>query len=68
MQQGRADRVAQSSLMAADPGLARIFQKGAAADTDFTPEEFMQWTMICRALFISGEDSFLQHKAGLLSN
>ena len=67
MQQGRADRVAQSSLMVADPGLARIFQKGLAADTDFTREEFMQWMMICRAMFISGEDSFLQHKAGLLS-
>jgi predicted dehydrogenase len=68
MQQGRADRVAQSSLMVADPALARIVQKGLAANTDFTPDEFMQWTMISRAIFISGEDSFLQHRAGLLSN
>lgn len=67
MQQGRADRVAQSSLMVADSGLASVMQKGLAADTDLTREEFAQWTMICRALFISGEDSFLQHKAGLLS-
>ena len=67
MQQGRADRVAQSSLMVADPRLASVMQRGLAADTDFTREEFAQWTMICRAMFISGEDSFLQHKAGLLS-
>jgi hypothetical protein len=67
MQQGRADRVSQASLMAAEPGLARIFQKGQAGDPDFTPEEFTQWVMMCRAMFISGEDSFLQHKAGLLS-
>jgi hypothetical protein len=66
MQQGRADRASQGALALANPELARVFRKGAAGDADLTREEFTQWTMICRALFLSGEDSFLQHKAGQL--
>lgn len=66
MQQGRADRASQGAMAIADPQLARVFQKGAAGDTGLTREEFTQWMMICRALFLSGEDSFLQHKAGQL--
>jgi len=67
MQQGRADRTSQNSLALADPVLARIWQKGAAGDTDLTPLEFTQWMLICRSAFLSGEDSFMQHKAGLLA-
>ncbi len=66
MQQGRADRAAHGALALADPELARVFRKGAAGDAGLTREEFTQWMMICRALFLSGEDSFLQHKAGQL--
>lgn len=66
MQQGRADRASHGALTLADPGLARVFRKGAAGDAGLTRDEFTQWTMICRALFLSGEDSFLQHKAGQL--
>ncbi|HEY6325008.1 MAG TPA: hypothetical protein VIW73_00650 [Candidatus Cybelea sp.] len=68
MQQGRADRTSQASLAAANPDLARVFQKGAAGDQELTREEFTQWMLICRGLFLSGEDSFLQHEAGMLSN
>ena len=67
MQQGRADRTSQGSLMLADPVLARIWQKGMAGDSDLTPLEFTQWMLICRSAFLSGEDSFVQHKAGLLA-
>ena len=68
MQQGRADRTSQASLAAANPELARVLQKGMAGDTTLTREEFTQWMWICRALFLSGEDSFLQHEAGMLSD
>lgn len=68
MQQGRADRTSQASLATANPELARIFQKGAAGDAELTREEFTQWMLISRALFLSGEDSFLQHQAGMLSD
>jgi hypothetical protein len=67
MQQGRADRTAQASLAFANPELARVYQKGVAGDTGLSREEFTQWMMMCRAVFLSGEDSFLQHEAGLLS-
>ena len=68
MQQGRADRTSQASLVTANPELARVFQKGAAGDAELTREEFTQWMLMCRALFLSGEDSFLQHEAGMLSD
>lgn len=67
MQQGRADRIAQASLAIANPELARIYQKGIAGDPELSHEEFTQWMMLCRAVFLSGEDSFLQHEAGLLT-
>jgi hypothetical protein len=68
MQQGRADRTSQASLATANPELARVFQKGAAGGAELTREEFTQWMLMCRALFLSGEDSFLQHEAGMLSD
>jgi len=67
MQQGRADRTSQGSLMLADPALALVWKKGMAGDSDLTPLEFTQWMLICRSAFLSGEDSFMQHKAGLLA-
>ena len=66
MQQGRADRASNGALAIASPELARVFQKGTAGDPTLTREEFTQWMMMCRAMFLSGEDSFLQHKAGQL--
>src|SRR6476661_1262645 len=66
MQQGRAVRASQASLATASPELARIWRKGLAGDSDFTQDEFSQWMLLCRASLLSGEDSFLQHKAGLL--
>jgi hypothetical protein len=39
-----------------------------AGDTTLKREEFGQWMWLCRALFLSGEDSFLQHEAGMLSD
>jgi hypothetical protein len=66
MQHGRADRASIGAMTLAGPELARVFQKGMAGEPEHTGEEFNQWTLICRATFLSGEDSFLQHKAGLL--
>lgn len=66
MQQGRADRTSQASLTMAHPDMARIWQKGLSAEPDLTQEEFVQWSLACRAAFLSGEDSVLQHKMGML--
>ena len=66
IQQGRANRTSQASIDVAGSGLATVFRRGVAGDPDLTPEQFDQWMLICRALWLSSEDSFLQHEAGLL--
>jgi hypothetical protein len=66
MQQGRADRVSQLTLAVADPQLARVFRMGITGDSLLTRDEFLQWMLMARAAFLSAEDSFLQHKSGLL--
>jgi hypothetical protein len=68
MQQGRADRTSHAALACANPELTRVLVKGMAGETSLTREEFSQWMQLCRAMFLSGEDSFLQHEAGMLSN
>ena len=35
-------------------------------DPTLTREEVTQWLLMCRAAFLSGEDSFLQYQAGAL--
>lgn len=67
MQQARADRTSMGSLTVAGSELARIWMKGGAGDADLTPVELTQWLMLARSLFLSGEDSVLQYKAGLMS-
>lgn len=67
MQQARADRTSVGSLTVAGQELARIWMKGGAGDADLTPVEFTQWLLLTRSAFLSGEDSVLQYKAGLLS-
>jgi hypothetical protein len=67
MQQARADRTSATSLGTADPVLARIWLKGMSGDADLTPVEFTQWMLLARGAFLSGEDSILQYKAGLMS-
>jgi len=66
MQQGRADRASKASLTIAGTELARIWEKAMAGDPILTREEVTQWLLICRAAFLSGEDSFLQYQAGAL--
>ena len=67
MQQGRADRTSQAALTLAQGGLSSIWHRGAVGDQSLSREEFDQWMLLCRAAFLSGEDSYMQHKAGLLS-
>jgi hypothetical protein len=68
VQQGRADRASHRAMIMASPELAAIVQRGLAGSKELTREQFNQWTLICRSLFITVEDSFLQRKAGLLDD
>lgn len=66
MQQGRADRVSKASLSIASADLARVWQIGCSSNPQFTRDEFAQFSLIMRSAFLSGEDSFLQYRAGTL--
>jgi hypothetical protein len=68
VQQGRADRASHRAMLMAAPELARVVQRGMAGNQELTREEFNQWTLICRSLFLTVEDSYLQRKAGLLDD
>jgi hypothetical protein len=66
MQQGRADRVSGMLLHLAQPGAGSIWVKGLHQPQTLSASELEYFLLACRAAFISAEDSFLQHAAGLL--
>ncbi|MFI4935494.1 MAG: hypothetical protein ACHP7N_12795 [Caulobacterales bacterium] len=66
MQQGRADRAWEGSFRVADPVMSVVFHKGLRRPEELSADELDQFLSICRAAFLSGEDSFLQHRSGLL--
>jgi hypothetical protein len=66
MQQGRAGRAWEGAFRVADPALSAVFYKGLRRPDDLSADELDQFLSICRAAFLSGEDSFLQYKSGLL--
>jgi len=69
MQQGRADRIGQQAIeVATSSELAHVFNKGMFEPQKLTREEFDQFLLLGRAIFVSAEDSFLQNKAGMLDS
>lgn len=67
MQQGRADRIGSQALdVAASNELGRVFNTGMFQPQKLTHEEFGQFLLIGRAIFVSAEDSFIQNKHGML--
>jgi hypothetical protein len=66
IQQGRANRLSEIVMTLSEPGRAALMSKAAVRPEALSIEELDQFMTICRAAFLSGEDSFLQHKAGLL--
>jgi hypothetical protein len=66
IQQGRAARIADTALRLAelrgDDGLDACFN----GSPDVSAKDIARFLFICRAVFISAEDSFFQHQEGLL--
>ena len=66
IQQGRAARVADTALRIAElrdsDGIDRCF----LGERDVSAKDLARFANICRAVFMSAEDSFLQHEQGLL--
>lgn len=67
IRQGRATRAVDIILAAGDPALAEALPKGTAGASDITQAEFGQFAAIYGAFLASAEDTWLQHKEGLLS-
>jgi hypothetical protein len=67
IRQGRATRAVDIILAAGDPALAEALPKGTAGAADITQAEFGQFAAIYGAFLASAEDTWLQHKEGLLS-
>src|SRR5208337_1757543 len=66
MQQGRANRVAEATMRIAEADLSSVWNRGRRGDESLTLEQLDQFMLMCRAAFLSGEDSFLQHLSGQL--
>ena len=66
IRQGRATRTVDIVLTGTEPSLADAFVKGTFGDEDISQTQLSQFSAVCRATFINSEDTFYQHKEGLL--
>ena len=66
IQQGRATRTADFLLRVIDPALLPAWTMGLRGATDIGSDRHFQFMYMARARFLSLEDSFLQHRNGLM--
>ena len=66
IRQARAGRSIGIVLTGTEPSLADAFIKGAFGDEDISLTQHSQFSAVCRAIIINSEDTFYQHKDGLL--
>jgi hypothetical protein len=66
IRQGRAARTVGIALTGTEPSVADAFVKGAFGDEDISLTQLSQFSAVCRATIINSEDTFYQHKEGLL--
>jgi len=67
IQQERSGRVSEILMKIAEPSLAEAIAKGLAGAEDMTRAQFVQFRVYSQARFTLSEDTFLQHRSGLLS-
>ena len=68
VQQGRAARLSDSQHSLANSANADVFQRGLNGDDDLTLTQLRQYQHLFNAAVVNGEDTFLQHEAGLISD
>jgi len=68
IQQDRYGRVFEVNLAMTEPTLADAVAKGTVGARDLSPTQFTQFRAYCSARFQISENTFLQHKAGLLND
>jgi hypothetical protein len=68
IQQGRAARISDTSLrlteLRADDGINKCFE----GSPDVSQQDVARFLFLCRSIFVSAEDSYFQHKQGLLDD
>ncbi|MBV9903106.1 MAG: hypothetical protein JO346_00850 [Alphaproteobacteria bacterium] len=66
--QERTSRIVDIQMqIAAEPSLAEALEKGLAGDTTITTTQFTQFQFYGLARFLNSEDSYFQHRNGLLN-
>jgi len=68
IRQERASRTVGINLAATDPAMADALRKGSFGTRDISMTELTQYVAHTRATFINCEDTFYQHKEGLLND
>lgn len=66
--QNRTTRTADLGLRVVDPALFSALFKGNRGDADLNPQSYMQFRMILSVTFWNFEDSFFQHRLGLMED
>jgi hypothetical protein len=65
---GRANRMVTANTAAQEPSIAVAISKGLRASGDISDTQYAQFAHFCRASFYNAEDTYFQHKLGLLSD
>jgi hypothetical protein len=68
IRQGRSTRTADLFMRTTDPFIADAVVKGVAGAEDISSTQFEQFRHYCMAHISHAEDSFYQHKEGLLND
>jgi hypothetical protein len=68
IQQGRAARIADTALRLAELRESDAIDKCFDGSGDVSAKDVARFLFICRAVFVSAEDSFFQHEQGLLDD
>ena len=66
IQQGRAARIADTSLRSAELRADEAIDRCFNGSTDVSAKDVARFLFICRAIFISAEDSYYHHQEGLM--
>jgi hypothetical protein len=68
IQQGRAARIADTSLRLAELRESDAIDKCFNGSSDVSAKDVARFLYICRAVLVSAEDSFFQHQQGMLDD
>jgi hypothetical protein len=68
LKQGRAIRMVETSLAVCEPSMADAWPRGVSGASDITATQFFQFMGNIRAILAGAEDTYFQHKEGLISD